>query len=597
MDKKNIIDKKRKKQVLARLVSYFKPYKGRLILVMILEFLNSFIMLIPTLLIGKVLDLLGGINPIINTLSYQIVEPDLLKIFLILGGYVLIIFITTIAVYKKNMFMAILGEKIILDIREEVFAHIEGMDQAELNKNPVGKLLTRTINDTNNLNYFYSFFIGDLLFSLTTWVLYLGAMFYISYLITFYMLIFAFISATLVLLLRIFSKKIYLTTKDKVSELNSFLSENLSGIKVIQVFNQEENKIKEFKRKNEVLKSYYIKGLSVHAILRPILYMLTVLGQITVFVLTVKYLSEGRLTYGAAFSFFALVGGFFWPIESFSDQFDFLQSSLASGDKIFEILDTKSNIIDKANAIELNNFKGHIEFRDVWFKYSDNYVLKGVSFTINPNETLAIIGPTGAGKTTILNLIVKNFLPEKGEILLDGINILDLSKKSIRKHIGQMLQDVFLFEGTVYDNLTFGNTNISISDVNKALEYVGAKHIINKLPNGLNTMIYERGNNFSQGEKQLLSFARVLLYKPKVMFLDEATANIDSETEIIIQNSLAKFMKLNTMLVVAHRLSTIKNSTKILVLSDGVIKEIGSHNELIKQKGIYYQMYKLQFKK
>ncbi len=597
MDKKNIIDKKRKKQVLARLVSYFKPYKGRLILVMLLEFLNSFIMLVPTLLIGKILDLLGGINPIINTLSYQVVEPDLLKIFLILGGYVLIIFITTIAVYKKNMFMAILGEKIILDIREEVFTHIEGMDQAELNKNPVGKLLTRTINDTNNLNYFYSFFIGDLLFSLTTWVLYLGAMFYISYLITFYMLIFAFISATLVLLLRIFSKKIYLTTKDKVSELNSFLSENLSGIKVIQVFNQEENKIKEFKRKNEVLKSYYIKGLSVHAILRPILYMLTVLGQITVFVLTVKYLSEGRLTYGAAFSFFALVGGFFWPIESFSDQFDFLQSSLASGDKIFEILDTKSNIIDKTNAIELNNFKGHIEFRDVWFKYSDNYVLKGVSFTINPNETLAIIGPTGAGKTTILNLIVKNFLPEKGEILLDGINILDLSKKSIRKHIGQMLQDVFLFEGTVYDNLTFGNTNISINDVNKALEYVGAKHIINKLPNGLNTMIYERGNNFSQGERQLLSFARVLLYKPKVMFLDEATANIDSETEIIIQNSLAKFMKLNTMLVVAHRLSTIKNSTKILVLSDGIIKEMGSHNELIKQKGIYYQMYKLQFKK
>ena len=597
MDKKDKIDRARKKQVLSRLIKYFKPYKGKLTLVMLLEFFNSFIMLIPTLLIGKILDLLGGINPIMHTLTYEVVSPDLLKIFLILGGYVLIILITTIAVYKKNMFMAILGEKIILEIREEVFAHIEGMDQAELNKNPVGKLLTRTINDTNNLNYFYSFFIGDLLFSITTWILYLGAMFYISYLITFYMLIFAFISASLVLLLRVFSKKIYLTTKDKVSELNSFLSESLSGIKVIQVFNQEEKKLAEFKRKNEVLKSYYIKGLSVHAILRPILYMLTILGQITVFVLTIKYLNTGKLTYGAAFSFFALVGGFFWPIESFSDQFDFLQSSLASGDKIFEILDTKSNIVDKDNAIELKAFKGYIEFRNVWFKYSDNYVLKDVSFSINPNETLAIIGPTGAGKTTILNLIVKNYLPEKGEILLDGINILELSKKSIRKHIGQMLQDVFLFEGTVYDNLTFGNSNISVNAVNKALEYVGAKHIIDKLPKGLETMIYERGNNFSQGERQLLSFARVLLYKPKVMFLDEATANIDSETEVIIQNSLAKFMKMNTMLVVAHRLSTIKNSTKILVLSDGVIKEMGSHNELVKQKGIYYQMYKLQFKK
>lgn len=597
MNKRNKLDNQRKKQVLSRLLTYFKPYRKKLFLVLLVEFINSFVILIPNLLVGKILDLLGGVRPLINTLTYEIVPPNLLKIFIILGSYIVVMLIATIAVYKKNMFMAILGERIILDIREEVFTHIETMDQAQLNKMPVGKMVTRTINDTNNLNYFYSFFMGDLLFSLTTWVLYLIAMFYLSYVITLYMLIFAAVSAGLVLMLRVFSRKIYLTTKDKVSDLNSFLSENLSGIKVTQVFNQEENKINEFKLKNESLKSYYIKGLSVHAILRPILYMLTILGQITVFVLTIKYINSGHITYGAAFSFFALVGGFFWPIESFSDQFDFLQSSLASGDKIFEILDNKPKIVDKKNPIELKEFKGNIEFKNVWFKYADNYVLEDVSFKINPNETMAIVGPTGAGKTTILNLIVKNYVPEKGEILLDGININDLSAKSIRHHIGQMLQDVFLFEGTVYDNLTFGNSNITRSQVNQALEYVGATGVIKKLPHGLDTIIYERGNNFSQGERQLLSFARVILYKPSVMFLDEATANIDSETEVIIQNSLAKIMKMNTMLVVAHRLSTIKNCTKILVLANGVIKEFGSHDELIAKKGIYYQMYKLQFSK
>ncbi|HHY96774.1 MAG TPA: ABC transporter ATP-binding protein, partial [Acholeplasma sp.] len=399
------------------------------------------------------------------------------------------------------------------------------------------------------------------------------------------------------LLFRKYSRKAYREVRNNVSEVNSYLSENLSGMKITQVFNQQDKKIQQFNKVNKNLQKSYIKEILVFGIYRPIIWLLSMVATIlTVYLGAENILTGGGLSIGAFVSFYVFVGQFFEPIQQIAEQFNTLQNGFASAEKIFDVLDTKPDIEDEEDAIELNEFKGSIEFKDVWFSYiPDEWVLKGISFKVNPDETVAFVGATGSGKTTILQLIVRNYDIQKGEILIDGIHIKKIKRSSLRKFVGQMLQDVFLFSGTVKDNITLFDDSISDERVIEASEYVGLNHVLNRLPDGLNHEVRERGNNFSSGERQLISFARAVVYKPSLMILDEATANIDSETEAIIQESLKKMMNISTMLIVAHRLSTIQHSDKIIVMHKGEIKEMGNHQDLLKRKGLYYNLYQLQY--
>jgi ATP-binding cassette subfamily B protein len=332
------------------------------------------------------------------------------------------------------------------------------------------------------------------------------------------------------------------------------------------------------------------------AVYRPILYLLSMVATVLAIFFGVVNVLNGIITIGLFVSFYVYIGQFFEPIQQISEQLNTLQSSFASAEKIFDVLDTKPLIIDQPQAIELTSFKGKVEFKNVWFSYlPDQWVLKNVSFTIQPDETVALVGATGSGKTTILQLIVRNYDIQKGEILIDDIPITKITRASLRKHVGQMLQDVFLFSGTIKDNITLQNDAITDEQIQQAITYVGLDFVIKKRQEGLAYQVKERGKNFSSGERQLISFARALVYQPSLMILDEATANIDSETETIIQQSLEKMMTISTMIIVAHRLSTIQHSDRILVMQQGEIKESGTHQHLLSKKGLYYNLYLLQY--
>jgi ATP-binding cassette subfamily B protein len=403
---------------------------------------------------------------------------------------------------------------------------------------------------------------------------------------------------------RKFSRKAYRRTKDATTDINTFLSENLSGMKIIQIFNREASKKNEFDGKNKTLGRSKMGEMLVFSIFRPLVYMLYVSSVLCLLYLCgrgyindVEFLGQ-TISSGVLVSFYSFVNKFFNPIQNLAEQFNWMQSAFASAEKIFTIFDMKPEMTDTEDAIELDEVRGEIEFRDVWFAYKpDEWVLKGVSFKVHAGETVAFVGSTGSGKTTILSLLCRNYDIQRGQILVDGHDIRSVKISSLRRHFGQMLQDVFLFSGTVRSNILLGLEGVDDEAVMQACRYVNADHFINKLPAGLDETVRDRGNNFSAGQRQLLSFARTIVHKPAVMILDEATANIDTETELLIQDSLEKMMNIGTMLMVAHRLSTIQHADNIIVLSHGVIVEQGDHAALIAQKGRYFKLYQMQFEK
>ena len=382
--------------------------------------------------------------------------------------------------------------------------------------------------------------------------------------------------------------------------MNAYLSEHLSGMKLIQIFNREEKKFQEFKQKNIKLRKSYVMQTVTFAVYRPLMYMLYVSTLIVVLWVggTQAITTPELMSYGMLIAFTQYISKFFDPIQDLAEKFDTLQSAFTSGERIFELLDMKPDVKDQEGAIELEGFKGKIEFRHVWFAYIEgDWILKDVSFTVNAKETIAFVGATGSGKTTILSLIVRNYDIQQGQILIDDIDIKDIKLSSLRKHIGQMMQDVFLFSGTIESNIRLRDDSIPDSAIVEACKYVNADRFIDKLPNKYHELVRERGNNFSSGQRQLLSFARTLVHQPSVMILDEATANIDTETEELIQESLKKMMNIGTMIIVAHRLSTIQHVDKIIVMQKGKIIEMGNHQELLKQKGHYHTLYMLQYDK
>jgi ATP-binding cassette subfamily B protein len=403
---------------------------------------------------------------------------------------------------------------------------------------------------------------------------------------------------------RKFSRRAYRRVKDNTTDINTFLSENLSGIKISQFFNRENKKLQEFQGKNAKLGKSKYQQIFVFGIFRPMVYMLYIVSVLCLFFLGAKGALDRTeilgqvVTSEVIVSFYVYISKFFNPIQSLAEQFNWLQSAFASAEKIFTIMDMQPTVTDSEDAMELPTVEGKIEFKNVWFAYEEeDWILKDVSFTIEPKQTVAFVGSTGSGKTTILSLICRNYDIQRGQILIDGIDIKKIKISSLRKHFGQMLQDVFLFSGTIRENILLREEGISDEEIWQACQYVNADYFISKLSEGLDYQILERGNNFSAGQRQLLSFARTIVHKPQVMILDEATANIDTETELLIQNSLEKMMNIGTMLIVAHRLSTVQHADNIIVLSHGEIIEQGNHFELLKQKGRYYNLYTLQHRK
>lgn len=587
-DTKNIKTYKDSK-IIRRLFQYLKPVKWYFITALLLTALVVAADLTPAYLEGQIIGILG------NT---ELASGDKLRTALTLVGvYSAVIIATAFVNYYNTMMLQKAGQKIILTMRKDVFVHIENLSIAQINETPVGKLVTRVTSDINMINELYTNVIVNLIRYALTIVFVIVMMLIISPVLTMYVCIMA---PILILIYGIFkhvSRKQYRKVRGCVSNVNAFLSENISGMKITQIFNQEEKKLEEFRQKNNDLRKNSIKEVLIFGVFRPAIYVLYVLTQIIVLYNGFYLVKNKRLELALYVSFYRYIDSFFNPIQQLADQFNQLQSAFASAERVFEILDTEPRILDRPDAVEPEYFEGKIEFDHVWFAYNEeNWILKDVTFTVEPKQTVAFVGATGAGKTTILALIVRNYEIQRGEIRIDGINVKDIKIECLRKKIGQMLQDVFLFSGSIKSNITLREESFTNEEIMNACHYVNADTFINRLDGGLEYQVLERGANFSSGQRQLLSFARTIIHKPNIMILDEATANIDTETEVLIQDSLEKMMNVGTMLIVAHRLSTVQHADKIIVLHKGSIMEMGNHQELLAKKGLYYNLYELQYK-
>lgn len=578
-------------EIVRRLVRYAKPYGGKFIIVGFLVLFSISYDIASPLIVGYIEELVVG-------------DFTLDHLFASVAVYAGVLVFSMLSTYFQAVILQKVGQRIISDLREDLFTHIESLAHEQLNEIPVGKLVTRVTNDTNAISMMFTNLLVNLTKNAFVILGILVAMLCLNYELTLMVLCFVPFIVIFTVIFRKFSRRAYRKVKDATTDINTYLSENLSGIKVTQIFGREDEKMTEFRQKSQTLARANQEQIFVFGVFRPLVYMLYISSILCLFYLG----GMGHLT-GATFlgqsissgtivTFYMYISKFFTPIQNLAEQFNWLQSAFASSEKVFSIMDIEPKMQDAPDAIELEDIKGEIEFKDVWFSYiPGEWVLQGVSFHVNPRQTVAFVGSTGSGKSTILSLICRNYEFQRGEILIDGIDIRKIKISCLRKHFGQMLQDVFLFSGTIRSNIVLREENIPDEEIMKVCRYVNADHFINKLDHGLDEEVRERGNNFSAGQRQLLSFARTILHKPSVMILDEATANIDTETELLIQDSLEKMRSVGTMLIVAHRLSTIQHADNIIVLSHGKILEQGTHQELLARHGRYYQLYTLQYHK
>ena len=577
-------------RIVRRLLGYAKPHWRKFLLALLFMLLAIVYDLTSPLIVGHIQKTVSGDF----TLAY---------LFRVVAVYFSILAVSVLCTYLQAMLLQKTGQKILSQIRMDLFAHIESLSHAQLSAIPVGKLVTRVTNDPNAISYMFTNILVTLAKNTLVILGVLGAMLMLNYALTLMILCFVPFLLLFTVIFRKFSRTVHRAVTDATTDINTFLSENLSGMKITQIFNQEDNKLTAFRRRSRKLRLAKVGRMAVFGVFRPMVQLLNTGAVLCLLFFSAKgYIQNTSflgqtITGSTVVSFYMYISKFFNPIQQLAEQFDMLQKSFASAEKIFTVLDMVPQVVDREDAMELEQIRGEIEFKDVWFAYEpEQWVLKGVSFHILPGQTAAFVGATGSGKTTILSLICRNYDIQKGQILIDGIDIQKIKLSSLRRHFGQMLQDVFLFAGTVRSNIALG-LEVSDADVMAACRYVNADHFIGKLELGLSEEVRERGNNFSAGQRQLLSFARTVLHKPSVMILDEATANIDTETELLIQDSLEKMKNIGTMLIVAHRLSTIQHADNIILLSQGQILEQGTHQQLLAQRGGYYKLYSLQFEK
>lgn len=578
-------------EITKRLLKYAVPYWKSFVLVLLILGFSIVYDICSPIIVGRVEEIVKN-------------KFEMSELYKQVALYAGILVMTIVCTYSQAMILQKTGQKILSAMREDIFSHIESLSHDQLNHIPVGKLVTRVTNDTNHISMMFTNLIVNLVKNVFVLLGVLVAMFAMNIQLTLMVLTFVPFIIIFSIIFRKFSRRAYRKVKDATTDINTFLSENLSGMKITQIFNCEGKKMGEFSRKNLELKSAKNKEIYVFSVFRPSMYMLYMASVLCLLYFSGKgYINDTSflgqvITSGTLVSFYMYVNKFYNPIQNLAEQFNTLQSAYASAEKVFTIMDMVPEIQDEPDAIEVEHLRGEIEFKNVWFAYQDEeWVLKDVSFHVSPGETVAFVGATGSGKTTILSLVCRNYDIQKGTILIDGMDIKHIKTACLRRHFGQMLQDVFLFAGTIRSNIVLYDDTISDEEINKACRYVNADHFIDKLTNGLDEEVRERGNNFSQGQRQLLSFARTIIHKPDVMILDEATANIDTETELLIQDSLEKMMNIGTMLMVAHRLSTIQHADKIIVISHGEIVEMGNHFELLEKEGAYHELYQLQYEK
>ena len=567
---------------LLRLMTYMKPYAGQVLLCLVLVLaLTGFDLYRPTL-IGDAIDLFKDRG------DYQVILDTAIK-------YGIVLILSLIFNVSQTWILQKTGQRIILTVRKDLYAHIQSLSSRYFDLTPVGKLVTRVTNDVEALDEMYSGILVRLFRNIVK-ILGLAA---VMLLMDWQLALISFVLLPLVAVLTVIFRKIarstYRITRARLTDINTFLSENISGMRIIQIFGREKRKYEEFEDKSHKLYKAFYREMLVFAIFRPLIYILSILALMIVLGVGSREVLGGVISIGTLYIFSQYIQSFFEPIQELAEQLSTLQSSLASAEKIFTIMDEAVLVPEADQPVKLPDILGRIEFSHVWFAYdNENYVLRDVSFVIEPGQSVAFVGATGAGKSSILNLIGRYYDIQKGNIYIDGVDIRKLSKKQLRSAIGQMQQDVFIFEGTVESNIRLYDEDISEEDIRKAAEYVNAAHFIEKLPHGYQEPVSERGSTFSAGERQLLSFARTLAHKPKILVMDEATANIDTETELLIQEALEKLMRGRTTIMVAHRLSTIQHADCIMVMHKGKIREQGTHQELLAKNGIYKKLYELQ---
>lgn len=565
-----------------RLIVYMKPYAHWVIFALLLVLgLTAFDLYRP-MLVGDAIDTFGANG------DYDVIIATAIKYAVVLA----LSFAFNIA---QTWILQKTGQNIILQMRKDLYRHIQSLGSRYFDITPVGKLVTRVTNDVEALNEMYSGILVQLFRNIVKIVGLAGVMLVLDVRLAAISFVLMPLVIGLTVLCQKIARNIYRLYRTRLTDINTFLSEHLSGMKIIQIFGRQERKFEEFHDKNTKLYKAFYREMLMYAVFRPLIYILSILSLMIVLWFGSRNVFDEIISVGTLYIFSNYIRSFFDPIQELAEQFSTLQSSIASAEKIFTVMDEDEFIPEVENPKQPDKITGKIEFDHVWFAYDgENYVLKDVSFVINPGEKVAFVGATGAGKSSILNLIGRYYDIQKGHIYIDGIDIRQLSKKQLRSAIGQMQQDVFIFEGDVAYNIRLNDDDITDAQVKEAAEYVNASHFIEKLPQGYHEPVTERGATFSAGERQLLSFTRTLAHNPSILVMDEATANIDTETEILIQEALEKLMDGRTTIMVAHRLSTIQHADCIMVMHKGRICERGTHRELLEQDGIYRKLYELQ---
>ena len=569
---------------LFRLLSYMKPYLVWFFLCLVLILALTGFDLYRPMLIGDAIDLFEAEG------NYSVITDTAVK-------YSIVLLLSVIFNISQTWLLQKTGQRIIFTIRRELYVHIQSLSSRYFDLTPVGKLVTRVTNDVEALNEMYS----GILVRLFRNIVKIAGLAAIMLLLDWQLALISFLLLPVVCVLTVvfrqIARKTYRLSRTRLTDLNTFLSENISGMRIIQIFGREKRKFEEFDDKSRKLYQAYYREMMVFAVFRPIIYLLSVISLMIVLGVGSREVLDSAISIGTLYIFAQYIQSFFDPIQELAEQFSTLQSSLASAEKIFAVLDEDSCVREAEEPVLLPRILGRIEFSHVWFAYDgENYVLRDVSFLIEPGRRVAFVGATGAGKTSILNLIGRYYDIQKGSITIDGVDIRLLDKKQLRSAIGQMQQDVFIFEGTVESNIRLYDSEITREEVKAAAEYVNASAFIERLPHGYEEPVSERGASFSAGERQLLSFARTLAHKPSILVMDEATANIDTETELLIQQALEKLMEGRTTIMVAHRLSTIQHADRIMVMHKGKIREQGTHQELLARGGIYKKLYELQIR-
>ena len=568
----------------SKLFRYVRPYKTLLVLTIFLLLITALLQIAGPYLIKVAID---------NYITPGKLD-GLLYIVLLYGAIILVEFLIR---YFQQYMTEYLGQKIMYDMRMDIFNHVHKMEMSFFDKNPVGRVLTRITTDVQALNEMLSSGIvtlfGDIFMIVGVMVVMISLNLKLS-LVTFSVLILL-AAATI-----IFRKKVRISFKiirTKISNMNSYIHEAINGINTIKLFNREDKNEEEFDEVNKGYLSEYLKTIFYYSVFFPVVSLISTLAVALIIWYGGGKVIQNFLTVGTLVAFIQYIEKFFHPISDLAEKFGILQEAVAASERIFSLLEQKPKITSIKNPVKIEKVKGNIKFDKVWFAYEeDNFILKDISFELESGQSVAIVGATGSGKTSIINILNRFYDIQKGNIYLDDIDIRQYELTDLRKHIGIVMQDVFLFSGTILDNIRLGNKEISLEQVIEAAKYVNAHKFIEKLPEKYNQEVKERGQLLSVGQRQLIAFARALVFNPEILLvLDEATSSIDSEIEALIQDALSRIMKNRTTIIIAHRLSTIKHADKIIVLSHGQIVESGSHKELLKLKGVYYNLYKYQY--